>query len=64
MVTGEPDWRELYTEARTTLFMRDAEIYTLRNSLEILREREPVTAMIAFGVGGIVGALMAWLVLV
>lgn len=63
-MSSEPDWKELYTDARTTIIMRDAEIYTLRNSMEILREREPVTAMIAFGVGGIVGALMAWLVMV
>jgi len=58
----EPDWRELYTEARTTIVMRDAEIHTLRNSLETVREREPVTAWIAFGAGGIVGVLLTWLV--
>lgn len=64
MVTTEPDWKELYTDARATIILRDAEIHLLRNSLDIVRERESVTAMLAFGAGGVIGFILAWLVLI
>lgn len=63
VMTDEPDWRELYVETKTTLLVRDAELYNARESNRVLREREPVSALIAFGVGGIVGVLLAWMVL-
>jgi hypothetical protein len=59
----EPDWRELYTETKATLLVRDAELHMACESNRVLREREPGTALIAFGVGGIVGVLLTWLVI-
>jgi len=62
-MTEEPDWRELYVETKATLLVRDAELHMARESNRILREREPGTALIAFGAGGIIGLLLTWLVI-